>query len=221
MGVIDRKIVDLEFTDGTIIYSTIIPDLSILNENISYNNPQRILYNSALPSDYIPKTRVWGIDFAEFTKISKNSNIEYYAVDSTNFYTGMILSGADTIDFMGIKRTYINGVAYVVAVVDEVNELGWIIEITSTNGTTFNSYAYGGKNSYYLAIHGNEPIIYNLQSVASLSGNLGTFNLVQTNPSDISDGLPRSEQPISVFTSLPDSVKVSTLVDNIIEKSNK
>lgn len=67
----------------------------------------------------------------------------------------------------------------------------------------------------------NPYIPYTWQSVASLSGNLGTFNLVQTNSSDISDGLPRSEQPISVFTSLPDSVKVSTLVDNVIEKSNK
>lgn len=150
----------------------------------------------------------------EFQEASGNYYVCYPYYNGTRFGNG---AGS------GFKSE--RSVAFI-ALVDESQQKGLFLLLYRFNsgGNVGTGTAYGISqlgSQFYVILTANPLIIYNWESVGSISGKLGVFNLGTINNADIGDGSAVSGANYSVINSLAESARTKTILRNMANGETK
>ena len=207
-----RRIVDIATDDG-VYKSTTFPQsvLDSMRTNIYVGDRPEIAgsniiqLGSIIGSQSIPTKTVTSQN-EKITFVNENSGSSgscYITVNNTTWYV--------------FYASYSSApVAYFAFVIDDENQLGWVISVHQYQrygNTNYYIYYQMGNSACYNAILGNEPALYQWSSVPSISGKNGILSL----PTLIdTDGNPISGQSASVFSSLPEGSNVRALINGAL-----
>lgn len=200
-----RRIVDIATNDG-VYKSTTFPQsvLDSMRTNVySGDRPEIsgsniIQLGSIIGSQSIPTKTV----------TSQNEKIKFYNVN--NGSSGDCYIDVNNSNWAVFSTSYsYNPIGYFAFVIDDENQLGWIISIQQYQmGGNTNYYIYYqmGNNNCYDAIIGNEPVLYEWSSVPAISGKNGILTLSTADNSyhtgDAVSNIPLSDVSISAPSKL-------------------
>ena len=217
-----RRCIDIEL-GGNLITSSVLTNLDSLPTNIgstAYN-----LYNQrAVPSFISSYGYVVGdISLSNYSFASANNDITLVgerdgddgSVTCTVYNAG---NQYFTFTYFSLNVAYYNPTAWSGWVVDDDNQLGWVLRIVkmpSFMGDQYTVDVYGGDTITYNALHGAVPVLYQWTSVPAISGKMGILSLSMIKNEDIGNGAPVSAANLNTISRIAPGSRISTLASDL------
>ena len=200
-----RQCIDIDLSGNTIA-SSILNNLDTLPVNIG--NTAYTVYNQRAVPDFIISYGyvVGDVSMTNYSYTSANNDIELNGIrdgDDGTVEFKLYNNGNVyfTFTYFSLNVAYYTPTAWACWVVDDENQLGWVLSIVkmpSFMGDLYTVNAYGGDTITYNALHGAVPVLYQWSSVPAISGKNGILNL-PTLFSQPTDGNPVTGVDMSAF----------------------
>lgn len=212
-----RRIVDIATNNG-IYASTQIPQSVIdsFTTNILPNDRPQVAEGNIGTLG----TLIGGSELGNVTVTSQNENIKFQNINngsSGDCTIKMGATGSETSWTVFSTSYSYQPKGYFTFVIDDDNQLGWLVVIQSyiIGGQHYYAFYQYGNETCYNWIKGNEPVLYNWKSVPAISGKMGILSLSMINDADIGNGAPVSAANLNTIGRIAPGSRISTLAGDL------